>query len=297
MLVGYSCIYNLLAMEKNVQSVMELVKEKPASLSNVLNVEKLNRKNSLICDSDNYQIVWLENGVKRICSGYEEIPSITHTLLFLQPGKYLKLFYSDEEPVGWNIWISRSLFLDLYVDLFNVKYSDVFFNSGEPQRIVLSPNVGSRISSLAEMTSEILQANLPNKEVAAAALLKALFVYCDIKCNNTEKKHLNSHHALLVGQFRHHVSKNFLRHHDVAFYANLLNVSPKYLNRVVKEITGTTAKSVILEQIMMQACRELKFSGFSVKEIAHKLGFSEPEHFSNFFKKNMGCSPNAYRQK
>lgn len=297
MLVGYSCIYNLLAMEKNVQSVMELVKEKTTPLSNVVNVEKLNRNNSLICDSDNYQIVWLEHGVKRICSGYEEIPDNTHTLLFLQPGKYLKLIYSDEEPVGWNIWISQALFQDLYVDLFNVKYSDVFFNAGETQRIVLDPKTGYRISSLAEMAFEILQANLPNKEVAATALLKALFVYCDIKCNDAENKHLKSHHVLLVGQFRHHVSRNFLRHHDVGFYADLLNVSPKYLNRVVKEITGKTAKAVILDQIMMQARRELKFSGFSVKEIAHKLGFSEPEHFSNFFKKNMGCSPNAYRQK
>ncbi len=60
---------------------------------------------------------------------------------------------------------------------------------------------------------------------------------------------------------------------------------------------GVTAKSVIMEQVMIKACRDLKFSNDSVKQIAFNLGFTEPEHFSHFFTKSTGSPPSEYRQK
>ena len=101
----------------------------------------------------------------------------------------------------------------------------------------------------------------------------------------------------VVSRFKHLVSQKLDNFHQVADYAQLMHLSPKYLNNVVKEVMGVTAKYVIIEQLLIRSCRDLKFSNLSIKEISIQLGFSEPEHFSNFFKKNMGCSPLAYRQK
>lgn len=33
----------------------------------------------------------------------------------------------------------------------------------------------------------------------------------------------------------------------------------------------------------------------NVSEIAYALGFQYPQHFTRFFKQNVGCTPNEYR--
>lgn len=58
---------------------------------------------------------------------------------------------------------------------------------------------------------------------------------------------------------------------------------------------GVTAKHLIKEQLIIHARRDLKFTDKSVKEIAIQLGFTEPFHFSSFFKKSIGIAPTDFR--
>jgi AraC family transcriptional regulator, transcriptional activator of pobA len=184
----------------------------------------------------------------------------------------------------------------LYLNGFNIQHADIFLSTGEIPRIVLSPKIGERINSIAEMIAEVMQSSIPNKILAADSLLKTLLVYCDSQCNLRVTALSNNHYLDIVSRFKHLVSQNLVNYHQVSDYAEMMHVSPKYLNRIVKEVMGVTAKYIISEQLLIRSCRDLKFSNLSIKEIAIQLGFSEPEHFSNFFKKNIGCSPLAYRQ-
>lgn len=83
--------------------------------------------------------------------------------------------------------------------------------------------------------------------------------------------------------------------HNVASYARLLSVHPNYLNTVVKRITGKTAKQLIHEYILAMAKSLLTTTDLSVKEIAFRLLFDEPTHFTAFFKKLQRQTPNQYR--
>lgn len=161
---------------------------------------------------------------------------------------------------------------------------------------MLSPKIGERINTLTEMIAEVMQSTIPKRELAASSLLKTLLVYCDSKCNLRVTAESNNHYLNIVSRFKHLVSQNLCTFHQVNSYAEMMHLSPKYLNSVVKEVMGVRAKNVISEQLLIRSCRELRFSNSSIKEISIQLGFSEPEHFSNFFKKNIGCSPLAYRQ-
>jgi AraC family transcriptional regulator, transcriptional activator of pobA len=153
------------------------------------------------------------------------------------------------------------------------------------------------INSLAEMINEIMQSSIPNKEVASSSLLKSLLIYCDSKCNLHITAKNNNYHLNIVSRFKHLISQNLDTSHRVSDYAKLMHISPKYLNKIVKEVMGVTAKSVISEQLLIRSTRELKFTNSSIKMISSQLGFSEPEHFSNFFKKNIGCAPLSYRKR
>lgn len=262
-----------------------------------LSIRRLNRSNYQVSDPENYLILWVEHGVRKLIIDFEEYPTYPNSIFFLLPGRELKLKFACEPPQGWVLQFSRSFFRNQYLEGLNINHADIFMQNGELPRIVLSPKIGQRIDSLAEMINEVLQSQIPNRELAASSLVRTLLVYCDSSCNIRVSNHSNNHHMELVTSFKNMVSQHFYTMHHVSDYARLMNVTPKYLNQVVKTVMGVTAKSVILEQIVIQACRDLKFSGESIKEIALKLGFSEPEHFSNFFRKTVGCSPSLYRQK
>lgn len=47
---------------------------------------------------------------------------------------------------------------------------------------------------------------------------------------------------------------------------------------------------------MLEARRLLGFTPLSVKEIAARLGYADPFHFSRAFKGATGLSPQAYRE-
>ena len=83
--------------------------------------------------------------------------------------------------------------------------------------------------------------------------------------------------------------------HQVQFYADQLAIHPNHLNAVVKRITTHSASEHIQKYVLNQAKSTLKHTGKSVKEIAHELHYPYPNHFTNFFKKQTGMTPVAFR--
>jgi len=80
------------------------------------------------------------------------------------------------------------------------------------------------------------------------------------------------------------------------YFAKKLNLHPNYLNSVIKSKTGTTVNDWISKRTLSGAKSLLLNTPYSSKEIAYKLGFSESTHFSRFFKKHTGLSPNTFRK-
>lgn len=78
-------------------------------------------------------------------------------------------------------------------------------------------------------------------------------------------------------------------------YADQLHIHVNHLNRAVKENLQKNTTQVIAERLVQEAKILLRHSKWSVSEIAYALGFSEPTHFNNFFKKHTSASPTAFR--
>lgn len=78
--------------------------------------------------------------------------------------------------------------------------------------------------------------------------------------------------------------------------AQHVNYSVSYFHSSFKEKTGFSPIHYFNQLKIQKACQYLSFSGLSIKEISHKLGFNDPFYFSRLFKNMMGLSPNKYRQ-
>ncbi len=79
-------------------------------------------------------------------------------------------------------------------------------------------------------------------------------------------------------------------------FAQKLDLHPNYLNSVIKSKTGRTVNDWISKRTLSVAKSLLLSTSYSSKEIAYKLGFSEPTHFSRFFKNNTELSPKIFRK-
>lgn len=97
-------------------------------------------------------------------------------------------------------------------------------------------------------------------------------------------------------KFKELVVANFSRSRNADFYASQLNITYKHLNTICKEVTQSTAKSLIDDYIILEAKRRLINSSISSSELAFQLGFNEPTNFVKYFKKFTGLTPNMFKK-
>jgi AraC-like DNA-binding protein len=78
-------------------------------------------------------------------------------------------------------------------------------------------------------------------------------------------------------------------------YGKLLHISVKALNKACKTHFNKTLTSLIAERLIIEAKRELYLTSKPVKQVAFELGYEDEFYFSRFFKKNVGVSPQLFR--
>lgn len=100
-----------------------------------------------------------------------------------------------------------------------------------------------------------------------------------------------------VDKFTSLVASEYVAHHDVEYYADILCITPNYLNKVVRQTLGTTAKLYIHKLLFEEARRRLAYTSATINEIACNLHFDSASYFIRFFRKHAGMTPLQYREK
>ncbi|MFD2555494.1 helix-turn-helix domain-containing protein [Sphingobacterium tabacisoli] len=81
-----------------------------------------------------------------------------------------------------------------------------------------------------------------------------------------------------------------------ADFATRLHVHVNHLNASVKSVTNLTTTQLIKRKVFEEAKNLLTYTDWNVAEIGYTLGFEEPTHFNNFFRKNAQVAPLRFRQ-
>src|SRR5665213_2924444 len=99
-----------------------------------------------------------------------------------------------------------------------------------------------------------------------------------------------------VEELRRLLDENFRKERLISFYAGKLAMTADRLNDHVKRATGVTAGHLIRQRVLTEAKRQLVFTGQPIHEISYDLAFSDPSHFTRFFRKQTGMTPQAFRE-
>lgn len=105
------------------------------------------------------------------------------------------------------------------------------------------------------------------------------------------------HKKRIVDGFMRLVEESDGRIRRVDEFASQLNVTPKYLSTILKEVMNRRPSTYIQLYTLKAIERRLRFTEMTMQEIAIDLNFPNPSFFGKYCKEHLGMTPLEYRMK
>lgn len=101
----------------------------------------------------------------------------------------------------------------------------------------------------------------------------------------------------LFNSFLNLIVSTYPKERSVAFYAEKLFVTSKYLTAVCKSLSGKTALAIITQYVIQDIEYLLRCPEKSIKQIANEQNFPSLSFFGKYVKRCLGVSPKEYRER
>ncbi|MBP2831067.1 helix-turn-helix domain-containing protein [Aquimarina sp. U1-2] len=241
-----------------------------------------------------YQIGILSyTGISEINLNTNAVKLDQSPLWFVVPGQVFS-WVRDPKIAGYHIQFKRE-FIDDSVGHLTREFP--FLKVEENSVFLLTQEEQLHLQNDMKHIHTVFQAPHPYQEKMLQNMLLGMLYFC----KSIYERHKTVESTLSRGQaltqnFQQLVDKFYVDTKNVGDYADKLNVTPNYLTTVVKKVTGKSAKDLIHNRLLLESKNMLSFTDMDVAEIAFQLNFQEPTHFTRFFKKLSGTTPNKFRQ-
>ncbi len=105
------------------------------------------------------------------------------------------------------------------------------------------------------------------------------------------------HKKRIIDDFMRLVEESDGRIRRVDEFASQLNVTPKYLSTILKEVMNRRPSTYIQLYTLKAIEHRLRFTDMTMQEISHDLNFPNPSFFGKYCKEHLGMTPLEYRMK
>ena len=142
--------------------------------------------------------------------------------------------------------------------------------------------------------------NFPHRiEIVKHQMLSTFYYLCDkvnlIPPRNQQDKP-SEHKEECVSKFMNLIESNYKVQRQVRFYADNLNITPKYLSQIIKNATGKSVNEWVDDYVILEVKALLKSTEMTIQQISDELNFPSQSFFGKYFKRLVGMSPRAYRK-
>lgn len=128
-------------------------------------------------------------------------------------------------------------------------------------------------------------------------LLHSLLVDYARYCNDYKQQwSAENRYSMYVNRAIQYVAEHYTDDLTVQQLADTVGVSPDYLSRQFRMMTGVAVHDYIQRYRISRSLGYLQ-QGYSVQEVAEKCGFNSISYFSRVFKKEVGVPPTLYKQR
>lgn len=202
-----------------------------------------------------------------------------------------------QEANGFGIVFSH-FFVDKHYFLNDNLRLNRLFNYHIESPLIKQKEAGE--DRLLDLVSTLYQEYTLANNFAKSEILASLLRVVLLKAERAKELHavtnINTHWLETFSAFRIKLESEYVSTRNARVYASKLFVSYKFLNDVVKKLTGKTAKAFIDDFVIIEIKRYLISTSLSIKEISYETGFEEPTNMIKFFKKHTALTPLKFRQ-
>ena len=220
---------------------------------------------------DGFSAIIMASGSAVVAIDTEEYEVVPDTIVFFSPDRVIRTVASTSDAAAYFVACSKSFINEIQIDLS--ASLPVYMRFGKQPCLRVTPQDTHEIRQVFQLIKTILASD---KEHYRQEIIRCLFTavfYIITELNMREQKN------------------------TVKFYARRLNITPKYLSTVSKDVSGKTAARWIDEAVILEAKSLLRYSGMSIQEIAYHLNFSTQSFFGKYFKQHTGYSPSRFKRK
>lgn len=178
---------------------------------------------------------------------------------------------------------------------------------GEGMRVLETPVItmekkeNELCKKFMSLALDVMRSDLPDKREAISHLIaSSMIVFGQMwmrKISNAKQTAppASSRDKMVFEQFLRMVTEYHTSQRGMNFYAERMNLTPKYLSKLIKRASGRSAPDWIDSFVVLEAKNMLKYSDAPIKEIVFKLNFVNQSVFYKFFKSHTGMTPSEYR--
>lgn len=233
------------------------------------------------------------NGTARVRCNFDVIEEQTGSVVLFNPGDTIKV---EERSTDFEVEI---LAVSPFIQLAALnQLEDVNVNALKKAFIINAPEVSSAASGLVMALRPAINV-CSSRELYYISImqLRAFYTLYQVmlRRNGIEVDKFKSRADELFFKFRQLLGEHFRTSRSVAFYADKLCITPRYLTNIVQSRYGKSPKEAIDIYTIMQIRLDLLQSDISLADLAWKYNFSSPSFFSDYFSRNAGFSPQQYR--
>ena len=244
---------------------------------------------------DDYYIIGLiEKGTGCGIIDFNEIHIKQGDMFIIQPGQVHR-FVSSKDIEGWLLFVDNS-----FIGHGEKRIFDNFLLHATSPSLKIE---GKRLDELRQIISMLAnRINNITDELTKTTVRRLAETYIGVVAESVKEiglqqaKH-SRRHIEIVLSFIHLLAEHLATSRSPSYYASQLNISPVYLNEVVKKVTGMSATLYIKNELILQAKRLLVHTDLSIKEISDSLGIDDYAYFTRIFTQTTGISPGTFRQK
>lgn len=218
------------------------------------------------------------------------------TLLILAPNQLTETISVSEDLATKAIIVSLDVILEhpspVDINILNIAFRN--------PAILLT---GNQRASLSEYFDFIEQKysetdNAYREEISKTLLYALMLEICNAyRCMSGEHGEITKpRQEQLTDDFFKLLTTYYKTEHNVGFYADRLNRTPKYLSEAIRRISGKSVPEWISTMLVNEIKLILKTTDKTVLEISEELNFSSPSVFVQFFRHNTGTTPMQYRK-